>query len=113
MQERTGLSLEQIAERVDALMITMGGEGSTIYTDGQCIEVPSAKAKELADPTGCGDAYRAGLMYGIMNDYDWEITGRIASLLGAIKIEHHGTQNHSFTMDTFKQRYFESFGSSF
>jgi adenosine kinase len=113
MQERTGLTLPQIAEKVEALIVTMGGEGSKIYTDGQCIEVPSAKAKELADPTGCGDAYRAGLLYGIMNEYDWETTGRIASLLGSIKIEHHGTQNHSFTMDSFKARYSESFGSSF
>ena len=112
MQERTGLSLEQIAERVEALIITMGGEGSNIYTAGKCIEIPSAQAKELADPTGCGDAYRAGLLYGIMNEYDWETTGRIASLLGAIKMEHNGTQNHSFTMETFKTRYFDSFGSS-
>ncbi len=113
MQERTGLSLEQIAKKVDALIITMGGKGSKIYTAGKCINIPSAKAKELADPTGCGDAYRAGLLYGIINEYDWEITGRIASLLGTIKIEHHGTQNHKFTMDSFKVRYQESFASSF
>ncbi len=113
MQDRTGLSLEQIAERVDALVVTMGGDGSKIYTDGQRIEIPSAKAKELVDPTGCGDAYRAGLIYGIMNKLDWETTGRIASLLGSIKIEHHGTQNHRFTMESFKARYSESFGQSF
>jgi adenosine kinase len=113
MQDRTGLSLEQLAERVEALIVTMGGEGSKIFTGGKCFDIPSAKAKELVDPTGCGDAYRAGLLYGIMNDFDWQITGRIASLLGTIKIEHHGTQNHSFTMDSFKERYFESFGSSF
>lgn len=113
MQDRTGLSLEQISDRVDALVVTIGGDGSKIYTDGQCIEIPSAKAKELSDPTGCGDAYRAGLLYGIMNELDWETTGRIASLLGSIKIEHHGTQNHSFTMDSFKERYSESFGRSF
>ena len=113
MQDRTGLTLEQVAERVDALIVTMSGEGSKIFTEGQCIDIPSAKAKELADPTGCGDAYRAGLLYGIINEYDWETTGRIASLLGSIKIEHHGTQNHSFTMDTFKERYFQSFGRSF
>lgn len=113
MQDRTGLSLEQMAEKVDALIVTMGGEGSKIYTDGACIEIPSAKAKELSDPTGCGDAYRAGLLYGIINEYDWETTGRIASLLGSIKIEHHGTQNHNFDMDDFKQRYFDSFGNSF
>ena len=113
MQERTGLSLEQIAERVEVLIVTMGGEGSKIFTGGKCIAIPSAKAKELSDPTGCGDAYRAGLLFGIMNEYDWETTGRIASLLGSIKIEHHGTQNHSFTMDAFKDRYLESFGQSF
>jgi len=113
MQERTGLTLEQVAERVDALIVTMSGEGSKIFTEGQCIDIPSAKASELSDPTGCGDAYRAGLLYGIINEYDWETTGRIASLLGSIKIEHHGTQNHSFTMDAFKERYFQSFGRSF
>lgn len=113
MQERTGLSLEQIAKQVEALIITLGGEGSKIYTAGQCIEIPSAQAKQLSDPTGCGDAYRAGLLYGIMNEYDWATTGRIASLLGSIKIEHHGTQNHSFTMEQFKARYQESFGESF
>ncbi len=112
MQDRTRLSLEQIAERVEALIVTMGAEGSKIYTGGECIIIPSAKAKQLSDPTGCGDAYRAGLIYGIMNNYDWEITGRIASLLGSIKIEHHGTQNHSFTMDAFKERFADSFGMS-
>jgi len=113
MQERTGLNLEQIAEQVEALIITLGGEGSKIYTQGQCIEVPSAQAKQLSDPTGCGDAYRAGLLFGIMNEYDWPTTGRIASLLGSIKIEHHGTQNHSFTMEQFKARYQDSFGETF
>ncbi|MCK5889198.1 MAG: carbohydrate kinase family protein [Methylococcales bacterium] len=113
MQDRTGLTLEQIAERVEALIVTKGGEGSTIYTDGKCLNIPSAKAKQLSDPTGCGDAYRAGLLYGIMNEYDWETTGRIASLLGSIKIEQHGTQNHTFSMESFKARYQESFGSSF
>jgi adenosine kinase len=113
MQERTGLSLEQMAERVEALIITLGAQGSQIYTHGQCITIPAAKPKAILDPTGCGDAYRAGLLYGLMNDMGWEITGRVASLMGAIKIEHNGTQNHSFDMDSFKQRYRENFGSSF
>jgi len=112
MQERTGLTLEQMAERVDALIITLGGQGSQIYTRGKCITIPAAKPKAILDPTGCGDAYRAGLLYGLMNELDWEVTGRIASLLGAIKIEHNGTQNHAFDMDSFKQRYRENFGSS-
>ena len=113
MQERTGLSLEQMAERVEALIITLGSNGSKIYTKGECITIPSAKPKALLDPTGCGDAYRAGLLYGLMNELDWETTGRIASLMGAIKIEHHGTQNHSLDMEDFKQRYHENFGCSF
>jgi len=112
MQERTGLTLEQMAERVDALIITLGGQGSQIYTRGKCITIPAAKPKAILDPTGCGDAYRAGLLYGLMNELDWEVTGRIASLLGAIKIENNGTQNHAFDMDSFKQRYRENFGSS-
>ena len=113
VQERTGLSLEQIAEKVDALIITLGGKGSKIYTQGKCIEIPAVEVTQIQDPTGCGDAYRAGLLYGLMNDYDWEVTGRIASLLGGIKIEHNGTQNHVFSMAEFKQRYQDTFGSSF
>jgi adenosine kinase len=112
MQQRTGLSLQQIAERVDALVITLGGQGSKVYTCGECLEIPPVQAKQVLDPTGCGDAYRAGLLYGLMNDYDWDVTGRIASLLGAIKIEHYGTQNHSFTASEFKQRFFDQFGIS-
>ncbi|CAA9892942.1 Adenosine kinase [Candidatus Methylobacter favarea] len=113
MQERTGLTLAQIAEHVDALIITLGGKGSKIYTQGQCITIPPAKPYVLLDPTGCGDAHRAGLLYGLLNELGWEITGRIASLMGAIKIEHNGTQNHSFDLDSFKQRYRENFGTSF
>jgi adenosine kinase len=113
MQEKTGLNLAQLAEKVKALIVTQGGEGSTIYTDGKQIKIPAAPVAKLSDPTGCGDAYRAGLLYGLLNDLDWQITGRIASLMGAIKIEHYGTQNHSFNSETFKQRYQDSFGSSF
>ncbi|NOQ35067.1 MAG: carbohydrate kinase family protein [Methylococcaceae bacterium] len=113
MQNQTGLSLDELAKMVDALIVTRGGEGSQIYIEGAMIEIPSAKAKALNDPTGCGDAYRAGILFGITNEYSWEETGRIASLLGAIKIEHHGTQNHTFEMDAFKKRYKASFGSTF
>ena len=113
MQERTGLSLEELASRVEALIVTLGGNGSKIYTQGKVIDIPSAKPNEIKDPTGCGDAYRAGLLYGLMNDLDWEVTGRIASLMGAIKIEHNGTQNHRFHIAEFKQRYQENFGHSF
>jgi adenosine kinase len=111
LQDRTGWSPHEIAERVEALIVTRGGEGSYIYMSGKRIEIPVAKANAIVDPTGCGDAYRAGLLYGLMNGLEWEVTGRIAALLGAIKIEHHGTQNHSFTADDFRDRYIISFGT--
>jgi adenosine kinase len=110
MQERTGLSAHEIAERVEAFVITRGAEGSLVYTAKKRIEIPAAKAHVLADPTGCGDAYRGGLLYGLMNGMDWESTGRVAALMGAIKIEHHGTQNHKFSRDEFNARFKETFG---
>jgi adenosine kinase len=113
MQEKTSLNLEQLAQKVEALIVTRGGEGSIIYTQGKQIQIPAATAINLADPTGCGDAYRAGLLFGLINKLDWEVTGRIASLMGAIKIEHHGTQNHWFNLEKFKLRYSESFGNTF
>jgi len=112
-QERTGKSVEELAEMVEALIITRGGKGSQIYSNGKCHDIPIAKVSELKDPTGCGDAFRAGILYGILNDLDWDTAGRIASLMGAIKIESNGTQNHAFTMQEFKQRYESNFGSSF
>ena len=109
LQERTGWSPHEIAERVDALIVTRGGKGSHIYCSGGRIEIPPAPVKGVVDPTGCGDAYRGGLLYGLMNGLDWEVTGRVAALMGAIKIEHHGTQNHSFDIDEFRRRYRHSY----
>ena len=110
IQEKTGRSLDNIAEDVDAVIVTLGGKGSRIYTEGEVIQVPVAKTGELKDPTGCGDAYRGGLLYGISRGYDWVKTGRIASLMGAMKIEHHGTQNHEMDEEMFARRYEESYG---
>ncbi len=110
LQDRTGKSPHEIAEHVEALIVTMGGNGSHIYTKNHRHDIPSAKTEKLADPTGCGDAYRAGLLFGLMHDMEWETSGRIASLMGAIKIEQHGTQNHRFSRDEFDERFNESFG---
>ncbi len=112
MQERTGVSPHEMAERVDAYIVTLGGKGSHIYAGKKRIDVPAATPAALADPTGCGDAYRAGLLYGLMKDMDWETTGRVASLMGAIKIESHGTQNHRFSAAEFEARFKEAFGYS-
>lgn len=110
LSDRTGLTPEQIANRVEAYVVTRGGEGSLIYTRKGTIEVPAARVSEVRDPTGCGDAFRAGLLYGLSQGMDWEVTGRVASLMGAIKVEHSGTQNHRFTRDQFAERFKEQFG---
>jgi adenosine kinase len=113
MMERTGKTLEQLAEMVEAVIVTRGGEGSRIITRDKCYDIPVAPAKAMVDPTGCGDAYRAGLLYGLMNGMDWETTGRIAALMGAIKIEHAGTQNHFVAMEVFANRFEQAFDYRF
>lgn len=112
LSERTGLTHEQLAQRVEALIVTHGAQGSVIFTQGQQIKIPCAVPAAVNDPTGCGDAYRAGLIYGLMNKLDWQVTGRIASLIGAIKIASHGPQNHRFTRGEFAAAYQQAFGQS-
>ena len=112
MQERTGKSLRTMADMLEGLIVTQGGKGSMIYHKQQSIQIPTAETSSVTDPTGCGDAFRAGLLYGLMNDMDWETTGRIASLMGAIKIEQPGTQNHGFSKTEFDSRFTSSFGRS-
>jgi len=112
LQERTKWLLQQVVGVVDALIVTKGSEGSVIYTPSITYSIPCAKVKTVKDPTGCGDAFRGGLLYGLLRGLDWQTTGRISALMGAIKIEHHGTQNHTFTLDEFKQRFQENFGDS-
>ncbi|MDH5511657.1 MAG: carbohydrate kinase family protein [Gammaproteobacteria bacterium] len=112
MQERTEKSLTQLAGYVKGIIVTLGARGSCVYTDNKVIEIPPARATAVNDPTGCGDAYRAGLLYGLANNMDWDTTGRLAGLLGAIKIERHGTQNHFFTRDLLDTRFRESYGYS-
>ena len=110
LAERTGLSLREVARRVRALIVTRGAEGSVIHAEGREIVVPAVRPEAIVDPTGCGDAYRAGLIFGLQNGLDWETTGRIASLMGSIKIAHAGTQHHSFGRDEFEARFRAAFG---
>lgn len=97
IQEKTGHNLAQLAEKVKALIVTQGGNGSTIYAEGQLFEIPCVKAEQMLDPTGCGDAYRAGLLYGMVRGWDWPTCGRLASVMGSIKIASRGGQNHKPT----------------
>ncbi len=111
LQERIGMPLEKLAGEVQALVVTQGAEGSTIHTGGQALRIPSVPPARVVDPTGCGDAYRAGLLYGMAQGYDWPVTGRLASLLGSIKVASRGAQNHQLSREEIGARYRTAFGS--
>ena len=112
LQERTGRTIEELAKLVKALVVTQGAQGSLVYSGASTETIPSVKPARVVDPTGCGDAYRAGLLYGIANDLDWPTTGRLASLLGSIKIAERGAQNHQFSRDEIGARFRDAFGRS-
>jgi len=108
--ERTQFSLGELAQRVKALVVTRGAEGSDIYVGGAALHVPVAPVRAVADPIGCGDAYRGGLLYGIAQGMDWETTGRLAAVMGAIKIETGGAQNYVADRAAIAERFFQAFG---
>ena len=110
LQERTGHKLEVLAKEVKALIVTLGGKGSRIYADGQVHDIPAAKPQAIMDPTGCGDAYRAGLMFAMLKGYDWPTAGRLAGLLGALKIAQRGGQNHRFDFAEIADRFQAEYG---
>jgi len=110
LQEKTGKTLSEIAQSVKALIVTLGADGSMIYADGKEIAIPTPKPAAVVDPTGCGDAYRAGLLHGIQHGWNWETTGRLASLMGSIKIASRGGQNHAPTINEIKSQFLHHFG---
>lgn len=112
LQDKTGKSLADIAQRVTALIVTLGADGSIIYADGKQLAIPTPKPVAVVDPTGCGDAYRAGLLYGIESGWDWETTGRLASLMGALKIASRGGQNHRHSRTEIADLFKKNFGFS-
>jgi adenosine kinase len=111
MQQRIKLTPEQVAMRVQALLIS-SEKGSLIYTQGTRYQIPPAQFRAMNDWSGADEAFCAGLLYGLLKDIDWETTGRIANLMTAIKIEHHGSQSHNFTLEQFKLRFRKHFGYS-
>jgi adenosine kinase len=113
LTERTGLSLDAIAARVSALIVTRGEQGAEIFVGDKRIDIPCVPAEKIVDPTGCGDAFRAGLLYGLTNGMDWSTTGRLASLMGAIKIAHQGGQNHVISRTEIEDRFQKAFGYHF
>jgi adenosine kinase len=113
LTERTGLSLQQIAERVSALIVTRGEQGAEIFTSDGRLDVPVVKVADIVDPTGCGDAFRAGMLFGLTRDMDWMTIGRLSSLMGAIKITSQGGQNHAPSVDQIEDRFFQEYGYRF
>jgi adenosine kinase len=111
LAERTGMSLTEIGRRVEAVIETLGADGSRIHVDGRVIEIPVVPPEALVDPTGCGDAYRAGLLYGIVHGWDWQRTGRVAAILGSLKISQRGGQNHAIDRDRVAAIYHRQFGT--
>ncbi|MHB1231090.1 MAG: carbohydrate kinase family protein [Burkholderiales bacterium] len=110
MQDRTGHTLDELSRRVTALIVTLGARGSVIYAGGKTIDIPAVKVTQVVDPTGCGDAFRSGLLYGIVRGFDWETTGRLASFMGALKITQRGAQNHSLRREEIAARVHAEFG---
>jgi adenosine kinase len=110
LQERTGWSSKEIAAKVKAYIVTRGPAGSLIHAGSESFEIPPAHERRVTDPTGCGDAYRAGLIFGIEKGYDWPTVGRMASLMGALKVEHPGTQNQRFDYAEFAEQFRQQFG---
>jgi adenosine kinase len=110
LEEKTGRKLEQLAREVKALVCTLGAKGSVILAGGQRHEIPSVAADAVVDPTGCGDAYRAGLLYGIAQGWDWPSTGKLGAVMGALKIAQRGAQNHVARRDEIESRFRRAFG---
>jgi adenosine kinase len=113
LAQRTGLSLEKIAERVSALIVTKGAQGAEIHSQGKKIEIPVVPVGKAIDPTGCGDAFRGGLLFGIEQGFDWEVTGRLASLMGSIKIASQGPQNHCPSQEAIQMQFKQAFGYNY
>jgi adenosine kinase len=110
LQQKTGQTLESLAREVKALIVTLGGKGSQIHAGGKVHEIPAVAPSAVVDPTGCGDAYRAGLLHGIVEGMDWETTGRLASLLGSLKIAERGAQNHAVVRSDIDDAFRSAFG---
>lgn len=112
LEEKTGRKLEELARDVKALVCTLGAKGSLVLAGGERHEIACVQADSVTDPTGCGDAYRAALLYGIAHGWDWPSTGKLGAVMGAIKIAHRGAQNHASTRDEIESRFRRAFDYS-
>ena len=112
VEQKTGRKVEQLAATMEAVVVTRGAEGSSVYAKGRRIDVAAVKPEAIVDPTGCGDAYRAGLLYGLSRGRGWEESAKLASLMGSIKIAHRGGQNHRPSREVIATRLREQFAQA-
>jgi adenosine kinase len=113
LKEKTGLNGDEIANQVEAMIVTRGAEGSVLRTRESEEVISPAMPDDIQDPTGCGDAFRSGLIYGLLNDLDLVTACRVGSVMGAIKVAQQGPQNHNPTLDDIQDRFFKTFGYRF
>jgi len=112
VEQKTGKGVAELARMMEAVVVTRGAEGSSVYTAGRQVDVPVVPAEDLVDPTGCGDAYRSGLLYGMARDWSWEKSARLACVMGSIKIAHRGGQNHRPAREVIARRFREAFAET-
>ena len=112
MSEKTGLSEAQLAACVESLVVTRGAEGSVLRQADRVEKIAAVAVTHAIDPTGCGDAYRGGLLYGLSTGLGWSVAVRLGSVMGAIKIEHAGPQNHRVDREQVAQRYQQAYGAA-
>ncbi|CAG0946956.1 partial Adenosine kinase, partial [Anaerolineae bacterium] len=112
LKNKTDWDDARVARETGTLIVTLGEKGSHIHADGKTITVPPVPARRQADPTGVGDAYRAGIIKGYLKKTSWETAGRLGSLAATYALEEYGTQNHRYSLQEFSERYREAFGSA-
>ena len=112
VEQKTGCSPAELSRRMDAVVVTRAAEGSSIFTAGQRIDIPAVPTEAVVDPTGCGDAYRAGLLYGMARGWAWRKCAQLASVMGSIKIAHRGGQNHRPSQATIAEKFQAAFGET-
>jgi adenosine kinase len=110
VEQKTGKTVAELARMTGAVVVTRGGEGCTVVTAQGEVRVPAVPPEGLVDPTGCGDAFRAGLLYGMARGWDWKRSAELASVMGSIKIAHRGGQNHRPARETIERRLAAAFG---
>ncbi|MGZ5597336.1 MAG: carbohydrate kinase family protein [Usitatibacter sp.] len=112
VEQKTGKGMAELARSLDAVVVTRGADGSTVLAQGRELRIPAVKAERVVDPTGCGDAYRAGLLYGMARQWPWQKAASLASLMGSLKIAHRGGQNHRPSRDDIARRFRETFAQA-